>query len=225
MMSASVFLVLRGNIEENRQALYNIFPNKTVCTIYFENKNRNVKIDGYIETLEGDLFVQQERIQISIICPRPYFEDLNAIYTEISTTIKRFSFPFSISQPIPFGEVLDEPHAFITNYGDTETGFELTGEITKALTALTITNLTTGAYFALNYAFAQGDILTLCTIQGQLSVQIERSGTVINLLSAVDENSTWIKLQSGYNDLTFSCGDEDADFPLSVTALWLYGGV
>lgn len=220
-----ISIVLRGNIEANRQALYQIFPCKTACTIYFENKNRNVKIDGYVETLEGDLFVQQERMQISIICPRPYFEDLDAIYAEISTTIKRFSFPFSISQPIPLGEVLDTPHAFIMNYGDTDTGFTLTGEITKALTTLTISNLTTGAYFTLNYAFAQGDILTLCTIQGRLSVQIQRSGAVINLLNKVDENSSWIKLEPGYNDLTFSCGSEDADFPLAVTALWLYGGV
>ena len=207
------------------QVLYQIFPCKTACTIYFENKNRNVKIDGYVETLEGDLFSMQERIQISIICPRPYFEDLNAIYTEISTTIKRFSFPFSISQPIPLGEVLDTPHAFITNFGDTDTGFTLTGEITKALTTFTITNLTTGAYFTLNYAFAAGDIITLCTIQGRLSVQIQRSGAVINLLNKVDENSSWIKLQAGYNDLTFSCGEEDPDFPLAITALWLYGGV
>jgi hypothetical protein len=129
-----ISIILRGKIEENRQALYQIFPCKTACTIYFENKNRNVKIDGYVETLEGDLFVMQERMQISIICPRPYFEDLNAIYTEISTTIKRFSFPFSISQPIPLGEVLDTPHAFITNLGDTDTGFTLTGEITKVFT-------------------------------------------------------------------------------------------
>ena len=220
-----ISIILRGKIEENRQALYQIFPCKTVCTIYFENKNRNVKIDGYVETLEGDLFVMQERMQISIICPRPYFEDLNAIYTEISTTIKRFSFPFSISQPIPLGEILDTPHAFITNYGDTDTGFTLTGEITKALTTLTITNLTTGAYFTLNYAFATGDIITLCTIQGSLSVQVQRSGATINLLNKVDENSTWIKLQAGYNDLTFSCEEEDPDFPLAITALWLYGGV
>jgi hypothetical protein len=220
-----ISIILRGKIEENRQALYQIFPCKTACTIYFENKNRNVKIDGYVETLEGDLFVMQERMQISIICTRPYFEDLNAIYTEISTTIKRFSFPFSISQPIPLGEVLDTPHAFITNYGDTDTGFTLTGEINKALTTLTITNLTTGAYFTLNYAFAAGDIITLCTIQGRLSVQIQRSGAVINLLNKVDENSSWIKLQAGYNDLTFSCGEEEPDFPLAITALWLYGGV
>ena len=66
----------RGDIEANRQALYSIFPLKSICTIYFENKNRSVKIDGYVETLEADLFSMQERAQVSIICPRPYFEDM-----------------------------------------------------------------------------------------------------------------------------------------------------
>ena len=220
-----ISIILRGKIEENRQALYLIFPCKTLCTIYFENKNRNVKIDGYVETLEGDLFVMQERIQISIICPRPYFEDLNAIYSEISTIIKRFEFPFSISQPIPFGDVLETPHAFLTNYGDTDTGFTLTGEITKDISTLTIKNLTTGSELTLNYAFVEGDILTLCTIQGRLRAEIERTGATINILNSVEWGSVWVKLQPGFNDLTFTCGDSEADFVLYVDAVWLYGGV
>lgn len=220
-----ISIILRGKIEENRQALYQIFPCKTLCTIYFENKNRNVKIDGYVETLEGDLFTMQERIQISIICPRPYFEDLNVIYSEISTIIKRFEFPFSISQPIPFGDVLETPHAFLTNYGDTDTGFSLTGEITKDISTLTIKNLTTGSELTLNYAFTAGDIITLCTIQGRLRAEIERTGVTISILNSVEWGSVWVKLQPGFNDLTFTCGDAEADFVLYVNAVWLYGGV
>lgn len=69
-----ISLTINGDIEANRQKLYRIFPRKTPCTIYFKNANRDVKIKGYVETIECDPFVKREKAQISIICPRPYFE-------------------------------------------------------------------------------------------------------------------------------------------------------
>ena len=59
-----ITVILAGDIEANRQRLYRIFPRKMPVTIYFKNKNRDVKISGYVEALEGDLFTQQEQMQI-----------------------------------------------------------------------------------------------------------------------------------------------------------------
>lgn len=219
-----ISIILRGDIEANRQALYSIFPLKSVCTIYFENKNRIVKIDGYVETLEADLFSMQERAQVSIICPRPYFEDVNAIIDELSTTVKLFQFPFSISDLVSFAEIYDEPHAFLTNVGDAETGFELTADIQADINALTITNLTTGAYFTVNYAMQEGDTFTLSTVQGRLNVHLTRGDETIQLLNYIGEGSSWIKLVSGLNDMTYSTDIED-EFPVRISAVWLYGGV
>lgn len=219
-----ISVVLRGDIEANRQALYSIFPLKSICTIYFENKNRSVKIDGYVETLEADLFSMQERAQVSIICPRPYFENANAIIDELSTTVKLFQFPFSISEPVSFAEIYDEPHAFLTNVGDAETGFELTADIQADINTLTITNLTTGAYFTVNYAMQEGDTFTLSTVQGRLNVHLTRGDETIQLLNYIGEDSSWIKLVSGLNDMTYSTDIED-EFPVHISAVWLYGGV
>ena len=52
-----------------------------------------MKIKGYVETLEGDIFSVREQMQISIICPKPFWEDMQAIYDELSTIIHRFHFP------------------------------------------------------------------------------------------------------------------------------------
>ena len=119
-------LVLRGDIEANRQRLYSIFPAKTPCTVYFRNHNRNVKIKGYVETLEGDIFQMQEQMQISIICPKPFWEDMEAIYSELADFVKRFKFPFSIEEPIPISAYGDWGGVIIENPGDVELGFTCT---------------------------------------------------------------------------------------------------
>ncbi|MBQ1574074.1 MAG: phage tail family protein, partial [Clostridiales bacterium] len=90
-----ISLTINGDIEANRQKLYRIFPRKTACTVYFKNANRDVKIQGYVETIESDLFSKREKAQISIICPRPYFEDLATIYAELAATLSMFEFPFA----------------------------------------------------------------------------------------------------------------------------------
>lgn len=220
-----ISIILRGDIEANRQALYSIFPLKTKCTIYFENRNRNVKIEGFVETLEADLFTIQERVQVSIICPRPFWEDMNTIIDEISTTVKLFEFPFSITEPIPFAEIYDIPHVFLNNIGDVETGFVIVTELEKNIDTLTISSLTTGDSFTVTYSMLAGDTFILSTIQGGLNVRIERSGVNIPLLNYIGADSKWIKLKAGLNDLTYSCGTSDADFPLNIRAVWLYGGV
>lgn len=220
-----ISIILRGDIEINRQALYTIFPLKSKCTIYFSNKNRDVKIEGFVETLEADLFTMQERVQVSIICPRPYWQDMNEIIDSISTTVNLFQFPFSISEPIPFAEIYNEPHAFLNNLGDSETGFTIVTTLEKNLSTLTFTNLTTGEFFKVDYTMLEGDTFILSTIQGGLNVQIEREGSSINLLNYIGAGSSWIKLVTGLNDITYSCGSDEADFPIAINAIWLYGGV
>ena len=226
-------LILRGDIEGNRQRLYRIFPAKTPCTVYFKNWNRDVKIKGYVETLEGDIFSVREQMQISIICPKPFWEDMQAVYDELSSVVKRFHFPFSIEEPIPIAELNSSGGVTIENKGDVETGFicRITMQTKRVdsglmqVDHLKIINHTTGQAFGLDYPFQVGDEITINTLSGELSVTLNRGGTVINLLRYLSGDSTWIKLASGSNYLTFSA-DPNFDLVYAVfrTAI-LYGGV
>jgi hypothetical protein len=221
-----ITVVLNGDIEANRQRLYKIFSLKRPCKIYFQNTNRNVQITGYVEVLEGDLFTQREQMQISIICPRPFFEDLNALYAELSGIMKNFEFPFSISTPIPFSEIVDLPLVTITNVGQVETGCIMSISFTDTVTGLRIVNSTTQEYFGINYTFQANDILTINTVSGQLGVSVVRNGVTTDLLNMVTDGSTWFKLPVGDNNFTFTLTSGSAQSVDIVFAVAnLYGGV
>ena len=70
-----ITLALEGDIETNRQLLYTIFPLHSPVTVYYQTINRDLYIDGYLEIIDGSLFAQRETMQISIICPDPYFRN------------------------------------------------------------------------------------------------------------------------------------------------------
>ena len=220
-------IILNGDIEANRQRLYEIFPRKLPCTIYFKNKNRNVKILGYVEVLEGDLFVQREKMQISIICPRPFFEDVQTIYTELSQIVSMFEFPFSINEgePIPLSEILGTPLCTIKNGGDAECGVMMTITITDVVTDLKIYNTTTQTFFGFNYNFEANDEITINTVSGQMGATLNRGGKTINLLNHVTAGSTWFRLAIGDNDFTFTTTDGGEYVKIVFATAILYGGV
>ncbi|MBD5114659.1 MAG: phage tail family protein [Ruminococcaceae bacterium] len=224
MRNIVIDVLLRGDIETNRQRLYKIFPLKTACTVYFKNYNRDVKIKGYVEVLDGDLFVEQEQIQISIICPQPYFESLKTLYMELSKIMRLLEFPFCITEPIPFSEKRNLPLCSILNNGDTTCGVILTISISGEVSDLKIYNTATQQFFGLNYTFQENDQITLNTQSGQKNISLIRDGETINLLSSMQAGSSWIQLATGINNFTFTA--DGADFVKIIFAtVELYGGV
>lgn len=81
-------------IEANRIALYQIFKSKQYVKCYFQNDARDVYIEGYVENVDGSLFDQMQCIQVSILCPQPYWLGLTEIFTEVSKITDMLEFPF-----------------------------------------------------------------------------------------------------------------------------------
>lgn len=119
-----ITLYLEGNIEANRQRLYTLFPYESPCTIYFQNKNRNVRISGYVELIDGDPFTKRETIQISILCPKPFWEGLQQIQAELSRSLSGFEFPFTAPEDgVVISGSYPHPVGIVSNPGTVEVGF------------------------------------------------------------------------------------------------------
>lgn len=119
-----ITMALEGDIEASRQRLYRIFPLHSPVKVFFKNHNRDVMIDGYVETIDGDLFATREMMQISIICPQPYWEDLIDIYCEFGHELIGFSFPFSIpAEGMVIAGIYQNPVQQVWNNGTADVGF------------------------------------------------------------------------------------------------------
>lgn len=229
MQKRNIVITLRlmGDIETNRQQLYRIFPAKTACTVYYKNRNRDVRIVGYVEVLDGSIFTDKEEIQISIVCPKPWFESLRTLQAELSRIAKMFEFPFSIQtgEPIPISEVRDLSLCTLVNSGDTECGCTMTIEIVGTVTNLKIFSVAKQQYFGLNYTFLEDDVITISTKAGkEKGVFLLRNGETINLLSFMMTGSKWFQLAIGQNDFTFTASNPE-NVKIMFAAVELYGGV
>lgn len=204
-------IALRGDVEKNRLLLYSMFPIKSDCTFYYQNGRRNVKIDGYIENIEVNLFSMTETMQISMICPDPYFQNVNPSFSDISKNAGATQFPIEFNPTIEFSIYDSDRIAVVENVGD-DTGFLLTVEMLSTAnippavvaTGFTIANEDTDEFMTINYSFADKSKIVIDTRQGQKSITLYVGATVKSLLGYMAEGSTFLQLRHGKNRFSYT---------------------
>ena len=208
-----ITIKINGNAEANRINLYNFFPTKEEVTFYYSNSTRDVFIKGYVNSCEVNPFTQGQQMQVSIICPNPYFKAIDEVVTDISSVTALFEFPFAINQgdPIPFSSFETNKETNIFNGADDKTGVVIQIDILDTCEDILIRNTQTGETFELNYQFQAGDRVTINTNSGEKSVKLLRNGVSTNIFSAIVSGSVFLQLYSGDNLLAYTVDDGDGD--------------
>lgn len=219
-------LAIEGNVEANRIALYRYIKSKKQCTVYYMNTSRNVSIVGYVEGFEIAYFDEKETVQISIVCPRPYFIDKNATDITFSSINALFEFPFSIpAAGIEFSTLNLNEEVDIVNGGDIETGMKIIFHAVGEASNPTIYNVDTRESLKVNINMNNGDILTIDTRKGSKSIISTVNGVEINALNYLDKSSTWLALESGDNIMIYTADTHPENLMCDIVFNNLFEGV
>ena len=224
-----IMLKINGDVESNRLNLYRFFRTKEPCTFYYKTVNRDVSINGYCENVECDLFSNAEIMQVSIICPYPYFKALDEILVDISNQMAAFTFPFSINidEPIVFSLYIDNKITDVINNSESETGVIIEIDVLDSVSEIEIRNTDTGDDITLDYTFLAGDRIMINTNKGQKSITLTRDGLTSNLFSALKQGSVFFQLAVGDNHFGYlvDSGAHDEDVSITITYSSIYRGV
>ena len=213
-----ITVYINGDISRNRLTLYKHFRNKEWCKIYYTDDSRDVFIEGYVQAFEVPRFVKKEVAQISIICPNPYFKDVETIIKSISKIIKRFTFPFSINidKPIPFSSFELEKVTNVINDSESATGLIIDVRFLGTVNKLEIRNVDTGENFILDYEFQKNDKLVINCNRGSKSVILTRDAVEYNLIPRIKSGSTFFQLEIGDNNFSFLADDGNDDILVDI---------
>ena len=238
---AFVDTVYGETIEDIRQKSYKYFPAKKSVEIVIETDNRYVKIKGYVESNEPDIFSSQEGTQISIICPDPYFysagEDGNNV-TDFYTIDPMFEFPFSnesLTDPLLiFGEIQIKTEGVITYHGDSEIGVVIYIHAIGPATNINIYNTETREVMMINTTklekltgkgLVASDDIVINTTKGEKSITLVREGTSYNILNCLDKNTDWFTLSKGDNIFAFTAETGVTNLQFRIENQVIYEGV
>ena len=218
---------LNGDVEKNRIRLYSFFRPKEWCKFYYKNNSRNVFIEAYTENVECDLFTNNEVMQISLLCPEPYFKDVQEIIDDISKILSKFEFPFSIDEEgIEFSTLDTSKITNAHNSSEMDTGVIIDIDIYSHIEKLLIKNTSTGETLTLNYLFQSNDKVTINTNKGHKSIKLVRNAETINIFSAIERSSAFFQLNIGDNFFSYLVddGENDSFVHIVFRRNTLYGG-
>lgn len=212
MRNIVITIKLNGAVEQNRIALYDFFTSSRKVKLTYRNGLRHVYIEGYCETVEGDLFELGQKMQISILCPDPYLRGVDELVSDLSKQISGFEFPFAIeAEGIEFSSVDSDKTTIVVNAGDSSSGMII--EITcngEEINNPVIYNYHTGQLLRINDTLLKGEKVIINTKKGSKSITKITDGYERNIINKLDVASTWLQLNKGANYFTYSADDNES---------------
>lgn len=231
-----IYIRLNGDVERNRHLLYRMFRTKESCTFYYTNDTVDAYIEGYVESVSCPIFTNSEIMQVSILCPYPYFTSIDTIIADITNKKALFTFPFSINAnaPVPISEYIDNNIIKVVNDSQNQLGMIINIKIRDDAPSLgvgniVITNTVTQEYIKMtNSSWVAGDTIRINTRPGQKSILEYYGGSYHKGFLHLDPDSTFLQLDVGDNFFSYSAGTDGADteyVDISFTYAYEYRGV
>lgn len=234
----SLMMMFEPTIEDARQKTYEYFPIKQKVSLLIETDNRLVEAKGFVESNEPDIFSKAETTQISIICPDPYFYDIQKSEVVFAGVRPRFEYPFSnesvVENLLIMGEITQDTRANLIYKGDVDTGVIIRIRARGDAKNISLYNVVTRESMFINtdkieeltgLPFAQGDEIIINTTRGSRNVQLLRKGVYTNVFSIRDKDSDWFQLSVGDNIFNFIAEEGTENLTVVFSYQNAYGGI
>lgn len=198
MRQINIAFAIEYSAAYNRVAMYNVLKSKQWVRMYYSGDQRNVYIDGYVQSIDISYFAMKQIVTVTILCPSPFFQSAQLMVNELQNIIDSFHFPFSSTEEpqIVFGYFSNDVGVTVENQGDVECGMIIELYARSPITNPKIFNYITQDFIGVNYSMETADLITIDTRQGQKTVTLLRDGVETNIFNYVMKNSTWLQLDA-----------------------------
>ncbi len=197
------------NYRQNREMLSRVFKTHSQGTFIHEEDGDTRKINYRVESLDVEEKGIIRSAVISLICTDPYFTDGEEMLIEMSQWYDDFEWEMEIPEEgMEFGHRETSTIMQVDNESTKDVGLTITLEADDNVTNPILYNQTTNETLKLICEMLPNDKITIRTIEGNITVELLRNGTVIDYNYTVDEdNDGYIQLVIGTNVIKYDADD------------------
>lgn len=208
------------NVEDAKRYILSFVKLKQQCSLIWTQNARTLQIEAVVEAISMPRWKAGVTMQISLHCPRAFWEDVANVLSEISAAKNLHYFTttpgdmlYFPQAGIPLGEYDTSRTRTFVNSGDVAVG--MTIEIMAYSTATNpIIYDQNGNFFGVGYGSESkqvvmnaGDKIVITTQAGQKNVTL--NGT--SVIDKIKPRSTWLQLAAGENEFSINSDDDDVD--------------
>lgn len=211
-----------GDYQKRRDLLYKCFkPKSTGSFTYIEGEEKRT-IDYKVEEIDIEETGVIRNVVISLICPDPFFKDLNDIVVTMAGWKRSFTWPHEFTAAKkPFGERIAEIIKTVENDSAADNiGIEILMQASGAVTNPALYNVEQDEHIKVGTAdhalqLAAGETVKITTGTNNKNVYLISNGQETKINEYLDEDSEFIQLTSGSNTFKYDA-DAGIDY-LNVT--------
>ncbi len=210
----------------HRQELIRFFRPDIAGELLVDYNGLQRKIPYVIEEFrfQNSNLYEQLRAQLDLLCPQPFFLDLNNYGKNIAAKTPLYGFPLWIHRTRGFamGYRTLKKHVSLPNEGDVDTGIEIVFKAARG----TVTNpklekVSTGEFVQVMVEMQQGDILHVNTNPGQKRIELNGE----NLFHRKSRLSQFFQITVGDNVLKYDADENYTNLDVTLYYIPKYLGV
>ena len=190
------------NKEIERKRLISFFNPKYIGVLIVNYGGVEKAIEYEIENFKAKLANIHDPLTfiVDLLCPNPFFRDIQESKEEIALWKPDFKFPLKItSAGVKFGHREPSLIVNVANLGDTECGMRVEFKALATLTNPSILNVNTQEFIKINKTMVAGEIISVSTYFGGKNIKNTLNGVTTNAINFIDFQSTFLQLDVGDN--------------------------
>lgn len=208
------------NLQTRKQQIYNVFPLKDYGTLYYYEGDIKRKINYYVENLTLTRKANCIYASINLICPSPYFMDLEETIVELNNWNKLFKFPFEIPDGIgfEFGSKNESTMMEIINDTHIPYGLTITYNANGNVSNPKLTNTSNGEIMEIRINLTAGESIVVTTYNNEKEiVHIDANGTETSINNTLVFGTKFLQAKNSVNKFVPSAetGGENLDCSIS----------
>ena len=236
MAMRNIVLTLRdhydGDHQANRALLYNLFKARALGTFEYMDGTIHRTIQYRVESISIDSVKHSRRATVSLLCPDPYFTDIDDITVQMAGWVKAFEFPFEPpAQGFEFGYRTAEKLKAIENEEAADfIGVTITVDVAGPATSPKIYHVEQGNSISVGteanpLELIAGDQVVITTHTNNKHVYLIRAGEKTEINEYLSEDSEFLQLMHGTNTFGYSAASGEAYLTVSISFRYQYLGV
>ena len=217
-------LVDISNRFEHRAFLNDLFVPKSLGILTFNEGEEHRKIEYYVESVKASGLNAYQTYQISLICPDPYFYDLDESMVTMSSFLPSFSFPhYFTSTAEELGYRQKEKIQTIANdLGIGGTGMQIEISCNGNITNPFVTHVESGRSITVGTSskpldLVAGDQVIITTYDNDKQVYLVHEGVRTKINQYLSEESYFIQLEKGTNSIGYGASEGVDNMIVKIT--------
>lgn len=201
------------NPEACKRYVSNFVKPKQPGSLFLSYRDRDMVLSGIIQSVSMPRFSNAVAMQFVLYCSQPLWENELAITSVISGMIDlhRWEIVPKFNADIVMGELMEANTSDVINDGDVAIGMKIQIVALGTVVNPRIMREETEEYFRVNVTMGEKDELTICTVRGEKTVDLNGE----NIIELVDRDSIWLQLEPGRNRLVID--DDNGGVYMQVT--------